>query len=121
MTIRRKASTVSEFEPSIQITRRPGTRHKGGRSAISGGEVVLHCAARCAALRRGNRSCMIAAVSRPKRKADYPNSQDVGSAIGLCSLIRMKPLTMRISDHKNHQSRIGMPISAMLSTKPSVR
>jgi hypothetical protein len=37
--------------------------------------------------------------------ADYPNSQDLGLAIGLYSLTDMTPLMMRISDHASHQAR----------------
>jgi hypothetical protein len=36
------------------------------------------------------------------RAVDHPNSQDLGRAIGLCSLNAMMPLTMRTSDHTNH-------------------
>jgi hypothetical protein len=129
MTIRREARTVNRSR-----AKHPG--HAQARRPSQGPEVrnlLLKDNAGSSPGTRGYKAagsasegCMnafrsITAVLRPKRKADYPNSQDVGSAIGLCSLIRMKPLTMRISDHRNHQSRIGMPISTMLSTNPIVR
>jgi hypothetical protein len=49
----------------------------------------------------------------------YPNNHDIGLAIGLCSLIVMKPFVMRISDHTNHHIIIGMPISTIVSTQPT--
>src|SRR5579863_8270385 len=51
----------------------------------------------------------------------YPNSQDPGLAIGLCSLINMMPLTMRISDHRNHQARTRTPTRTKHSRKPITR
>ena len=58
-------------------------------------------------------------VGQPRRR--YPNSQDPGLAIGLCSLISSRPLTMRISDQMNHQTRIGKPISTRHSGRPIER
>jgi hypothetical protein len=49
---------------------------------------------------------------------DYPKSQDPGLAIGLCSMSKSPPLTMRTSVQTNHQIRTGMPISTMHSTIP---
>jgi hypothetical protein len=47
-------------------------------------------------------------------------SQDLGLAISLCSLTDVMPLTIRISDHTNHQARMGMPIRTTLSRMPIV-
>ena len=52
---------------------------------------------------------------------DYPNSQDLGLTIGLYSLTDMMPLMMRISDHRSHQPRTGMPMSTMHSGMPIAR
>src|SRR4029079_18023824 len=51
-------------------------------------------------------------------RVPYPNSQDLGLATGLPSAANRAPLTIRMTDQMNHQTRIGMPISTSESGMP---